>query len=341
MRTLLLISRALQVSLAFSTLGFSILAAQEPPEAPVLKPGDKADILFVASAPGAEKDESGKPALASLDPVAFLVGGEIRDCATFHPNPGEENVPKLTIQTLNRAYAAGQRYALWWGGAPWGEAEAVHSCIDGADGDYLDFAGCFRLHPDATQHAASIDFKGTVWTGKAAIATHPAQRTKANSEERAIFLQAASAAFLAHHVRIAPPSIHSGVIWKTQLQPGRSALAGSTLVQLASTKPKTYFSYRMFLVLEENSGIYLPVLNHFRKVTIPLEDITTSPRPGEVLDEENGADKEVYVDNFPLLPGEPDAIITEHTYYESWAYSVYRRIGTNYRLLYTGCGGGT
>ena len=97
----------------------------------------------------------------------------------------------------------------------------------------------------------------------------------------------------------------------------------------------------MFLVLEENNGTYLPVLSHFHKATISLEDTTNPPKPGEVLDEENGADKEVYVDNFPLFPGEPDAIITEHTYYESWAYSVYRRIGTNYQLLYTGCGGGT
>jgi hypothetical protein len=336
-----MVSRALQIGLACFTLGLSIIAAQEPPEAPVLRPGDKPEILFVASAPGAGKDENGKPALASLDPVAFLVGGEIRDCATFHPAPGEENVPKLTIQTLNRAYASGRLYSLWWGGAPWGEAEAVRSCIEGADGDYLDFSGCFRVHPGDTHRAASSEFKGTVWTGKAAIATHPAQRTKANSEERVIFLQATSAAFLAQHVRIAPSSIHSGIIWKTQLQAGRSALAGSALVQLASTKPKTYYSYRMFLVLEENNGTYLPVLSHFHKATISLEDTTNPPKPGEVLDEENGADKEVYVDNFPLFPGEPDAIITEHTYYESWAYSVYRRIGTNYQLLYTGCGGGT
>ena len=118
--------------------------AQEPRDAPTLRPGDKPNLLFVASAPGAEKDENGKPALASLDPVAFFVGSEIRGCATAHPAPGEGYVPKATIQTLNRAYTAGRRYPLWWRGAPWGEAEAVNSCIDGSDGDYLDFVGCFR-----------------------------------------------------------------------------------------------------------------------------------------------------------------------------------------------------
>jgi hypothetical protein len=94
--------------------------AQEPPDALLLKPSDKADILFVATAPGADKDENGKPELASLDPVAFLVAGELRDCATAHPAPGQDNVPKITIQTLNRAYAKGQLYPLWWGGMPWG-----------------------------------------------------------------------------------------------------------------------------------------------------------------------------------------------------------------------------
>jgi hypothetical protein len=315
--------------------------AQEPQDAPTLRPGDNPSILFVASAPGTEKDESGKPALASLDPVAFFVGSEIRGCATAHPAPGEDYVPKATIQTLNRAYTAGRRYPLWWGGAPWGEAEAVNSCIDGSDGDYLDLVGCFRLHPDSANHAAPADFKGTVWTGKAAGASHTALRVKANSEERAILLRAASAVYAAHHVRVAPASIHAGIVWKVQLQTRHTALAGSSLVQLASAKPKTFYSYRIFLVIEESNGSYAPVLTHFHRATIPLESIADLPKPGEVLDEENDADKEVFLDNFPLFPSETDAITSEHTYYESWSYSIYRRNGTNYQLIYTGCGGGT
>jgi len=164
---------------------------------------------------------------------------------------------------------------------------------------------------------------------------------KANLDDRKAFLQAASAAFATHHVRVLPSSIHSGVIWKVQLQADRTALAGSTLVQLASATPKTYYSYRIFLVVQEDKGIYSTVLTHFHRVTIPLESITDVPKPGEVLDEENGVDKEVFIDNFPLFQGEPDAIITEHTYYESWSYSVYRWVGANYQLIYTGCGGGT
>lgn len=217
----------------------------------------------------------------------------------------------------------------------------MSSCIEGSDRDYLDFSGCFRLHPDNSHHAAPNDFKGTVLTGTAPTPTHPMLRSKANSEERTIFLKAASAAYAARHVPIAPSSIHSGIVWKTELQAGHTALAGSALVQLAAAKPKTYYSYRILLVVEEDKGIYSPVLNPFRRTAIPLESVTDVPKPGEVLDEEDGADKEVFIDNFPLFPGEPDAIITEHTYYESWAYSVYRRVGANYQLLYTGCGGGT
>jgi len=325
---------------AFTSVSLTLFA-QEPPDAATLKPGDKAEVLFVASAPGAEKDENGKPALASLDPVVFFVGNEIRDCATAHPAPGEVDVPKATIQTLNRFYTRGRRYPLWRDGAPWGEAEAVSSCISGSDGDYLDFEGCFRLHPDKVHHAAPVDFKGTVWTGPAAVGSHPALRSKANADERALFLNAASAAYAAQHVRIVPSSIHSDIIWKMQLRSGHAALTGSTLVQLASTKRLTYYSYRIFLVIEEDKGTYLPVLNHFRRTTIPLESTAYLPKPGEILDEEEDGDKEVFIDNFPLFSDEPDAIITEHTYYESWAYSIYRRTGASYQLLYTGCGGGT
>jgi len=170
--------------------------AQDPPDALALKTGDKADILFVANAPGAKSDENGRPALGSLDPVAFFVGSEIRGCATAHPAPGEDYVPKAAIRTLNRAYAAGRRYPLWWSGAPWGEADAVNSCIDGSGGDYLDLVGCFRLHPDSAHHAATADFKGTVWTGKAASASHTALRVRANSQEQAIFLRADSSLML-------------------------------------------------------------------------------------------------------------------------------------------------
>ena len=338
MRIRFFLTSVLFANLAFIFLGANTSVAQNPPDAPTLKSGEKAEILFVASAPGSEKDENGEPALATLDPVAFFAGSEVRDCATAHPAPGEENVPKVTPRTLNRAYAKGRRYPLWWGGAPWGEAEAVSSCIDS---DYLDLVGCFRFYPDSAHHAAQSDFKGTVWTGKTATASHPALRTKANLEERNTFLQEASIAFGTHHVRVAPSSIHSGIIWKTQLQSGHIALAGSAIVQLASAVPKTYYSYRIFLVIEGDKGAYVTVLNHYHRTTITIENNTELPKANEVIDEEEKVDKEVFIDNFPLFHGEPDAILTEHTYYESWAYSIYRRVGANYQLMYTGCGGGT
>jgi hypothetical protein len=124
---LLAFSIAAGINCAFLFPSWSV--AQQPPDAPILKPGDKADALFVASSSGIEKDENGQPALASLDPVAFFVDGKIHDCATTHPAPGEENVPKATIQTLNRFYTAGRHYPLFSGGGAWGESQAVKSCI--------------------------------------------------------------------------------------------------------------------------------------------------------------------------------------------------------------------
>ena len=104
MHQLSILESILLIGLAGTPFCVSRAEAQERPESPTLRPGDRPEILFVASAPSAEKDENGKPAIASLDPVAFLVGDELRDCATAHPPPGEDNVPKLTIQRLNRAY---------------------------------------------------------------------------------------------------------------------------------------------------------------------------------------------------------------------------------------------
>jgi len=325
---------ALAASLSF--FPFSTLA-QDAPDSPILKLSDRAEILFVASAPDTEKDQKGKAALASLDPVAFVVGNELRDCAPAHPKQGEDGVPRITTDTLISAYTAGSRYPLWWAGAPWGTAEAVKSCIDGD----LDLLGCARLHPDKNHSSLPLDFKGTAWTGAPPTPSHTVLRVRAGNEDKAAFLKAATAAFAARHVATAPQDIHTGQIWRIQLQAGHTALVGSTLVQLPAKEPRTFYSYHLFLVVEEGKGAYVPVLAHYHRSVIELDKSQALPKRGEVLDEENGADQEEFIDSFPLFAGEPDAIISGHTYYESWAYSVYRRVGDHYQHLYTGCGGGS
>jgi hypothetical protein len=326
------------VTLVAAVTCFPFIAlGQDAPDAPVLKNSEKADILFVATAPDTDKDQKGKPALASLDPVAFVVGNELRDCAPAHPKQGEDSIPKITTEMLSSAYAAGNRFALWWAGAPWGTAEAVSSCIDSD----LDLLGCAHLHPDKNHSSLPADFKGTAWTGPPPTASHTVLRVRAGNEDKAIFLKAATAAFASRHVPTVPQDIHAGQIWRVQLRAGHTALVGSTLVQLASKEPRTYYSYHLFLVAEENGGTYLPVLAHYHRSVIVLDSSEALPKRGEVLAEDNGADQEEFVDSFPLFAGEPDAVISSHTYYESWAYSVYRRVGDHYQHLYTGCGGGS
>jgi hypothetical protein len=204
----------------------------------------------------------------------------------------------------------------------------------------LDLTGCFRFHPGVAGNAVPKDLKGTAFTGKLPAASHLAVRLKANSQERAEFLQAAVAAFAVEHIRTTAQRIHIETVWKTQLRAGSTALASSALVQVPSGKLRTYQSTRLFLVLEENNGQYAPVLMHFHKTTVTLDGAASPPKLGEELDEENGTDKEVFFDNFPLYAGEPDVVITRHSYYEDWNYSIYRRIGARYQLVYTGCGGG-
>ncbi|MGA3082055.1 MAG: hypothetical protein ABSD44_11810 [Terracidiphilus sp.] len=308
---------------------------QKSPALP-LKAGERGDILFAAEAPSSEKDETGKPALASLEPIAFIVGGQLRECYNFGPANAENAIGKIVLDTLNRAYAPGHRYPLWWRGVPWGEAEAVHSCID----EDLDLTGCFRLHPAAPENVVPKELNGTAFTGNPPTASHPPLRLKASLQERTLFLQAAATAFAKKDVRTAPQRIHLETVWKTQLRAGHTALVSSALVQMHADKPQTYRSYRLFLVIEESHGQYEPVLTRFHKTTLTLDSGADSPKPGEQLDEEKDTDKEVFFDNFPLFAGESDAVITRHTYYEDWNFSVYRRNGESYRLVYTGCGGG-
>jgi hypothetical protein len=309
--------------------------AQKSP-APPLKAGEKSEIIFAVEVPHSEKDEKGKPALASVEPIAFLVDGQLRECYKFGPANSEDAVSKTVLDKLNRAYAPVHHYPVWWRGASWGEAEAVSSCMD----EDLDLTGCFRLHPAAPENAVPKELNGTAFTGRLPVASHPPLRLKASLQDRTLFLEAAVAAFAKANVRTAPQRIHLETVWKTQLRAGHAAIVASALIQMQAGKPRTYHSYRLFLVIEENNGRYEPVLTSFHKTTITLDSGADSPKPGEELDEENDTDKEVFFDNFPLFAGEPDVVISRHTYYEDWNFSVYRRNGESYQLVYTGCGGG-
>jgi hypothetical protein len=82
------------------------------------------------------------------------------------------------------------------------------------------------------------------------------------------------------------------------------------------------------------------VLEHYHRTIASLWPDDSLPKAGTLVDEEAQADREHFADNVPLFSSEPDAIVTEHTYYEDWGYSIYRFVGGSYRLIYTGCGGG-
>jgi hypothetical protein len=121
----------------------------------------------------------------------------------------------------------------------------------------------------------------------------------------------------------------------------KSALAGNTLVQFPLKDANKWSSVRIFLVMEETDGHYVPVLSQLHRMTIYLEGDMKAPKAGEILPEEgDSVDQERFLDNFPLYPNEADAIISEDSFYEDWTYSIYRRIGAKYQLVYNGCGGG-
>lgn len=337
--------RFLRVLLTFLSLAISIaatLGAQAvgaPPDLPTLKRGEKADILLVGRIPKkGEKGDDGKPALAALEPVVFVSDGQLRTCFNANAKANEPVVPKTTIDILNNLYTSHRSLPLWRYGSVWGTAKAVSSCIDGEDGDYIGFDGCFSAQPTFLDDQGG--FEGVVWTGSPLKSTHGPVHRNASPEERSIFLNAAARVFAEHHVPISPTSIHSSPLVLTALQSGHIALAGSALVQLSAAEPLSWYSYRLFLVLEQDSSDYRPVLARFHRTTIRLDGPSNAPKRGEVLDEEGDTDREEFLAGIPLFPNEPDAIITEHHYYEDWAFSLYRRVGDHYELLTTGCGGG-
>ena len=323
-----------------SLLGYS----QQPTLPPPLHPADKPSILFAVEDRTGEKDESGKPAQSTLDPIAFLVDGQLGGCSTQGLPPTQQDAGEaLALQHLRKAYSGHKTYPVWFGGEPWGQAQATASCIeDTTPGDSpIDWQGCFQLHPGPGKQHLPKQTYAIAFTGPESRPTHEAVRVKASSAERALFLEAAASVYAQHHVRATPISIHVDSVWKTQLQAGHSALTGDTLVQFPLKESDKWSSIRVFLVLEESDGRYIPMLSQMHRMTIYLEGDMQAPKTGEILPEEGGSvDQESFLDNFPLYPNEPDSIMSYHQYYENWSYSIYRRRGTTYQLVYTGCGGG-
>ncbi|MGB8260432.1 MAG: hypothetical protein WCE75_08780 [Terracidiphilus sp.] len=306
-------------------------------QVPAIRPGEKADILFAVTGPSSAKDESGKPALAELDPIAFVVGGELRGCYGTGQQANAEALEAAMRRRLERAYSPGHIYAVFSGGAFWGEAVAVKSCMD----EELDLSGCARLRPATPGATSPRNFEGIAFSGTQPAHSHGAMNAPVSDAEKRILLDQAVAAFATHGVKAWKAGILLAGTRKIQLQSGHSALSGSALYQTPAPKHGEYHSYRLFLVVEESQGSCELVLDSFHKATVVLDSIAEKPKPGEELDEENETDREEFFDGFPLNPGEPDVIVSRHTYYEAWGYSIYRRSGARYKMIYEGCGGGS
>jgi hypothetical protein len=305
---------------------------------PPVKPTDSTEVLFAAQAPDSEKDEAGKPALATFEPISFITGGGLRECYSTGSQEQQDAVTKFVTGRLNRAYASGSHYTLWSHGAPYGRATAISACFD----EDIDFNGCFRFEGPSPSATVPLGFRGIAISGKVPSPTHAPVFAKADKQEETAFISFAVKSLAEHKVHVTASQVHAKEIDSTQLRAGHIALVGSVLVQLAAREPKTFNSYRMFLVVEESSGAYSTVLSSFHETKVLLDDGEATPKPNEELDldEENGTDIETFFDSFPLFPGEPDVVISRHRYYEDWNFWVYRREGAVYRVIYSGCGGG-
>jgi len=329
---------AIELAIAIAICGAKLSSQEAKPQRPAPVSGPS-PILFAAYPAAEMHDNNGKPALAALDPIGFVSVGTLRECVNWAAN--ENTVPQLTLKLLRAAYSPGKVYTLWWRGSPVGKAEAVSSCIgedDIANGGAVDLQGCFRFKWNEANERIPPNSSGIAFTGASLPFNHPRIASSASEVERSTFLELITQAY-ANRGAAAPRDIRLGSIEKTELRAGHTAIVGNALLQIPAGRPDTYRSLRLFLVVEDESGRFAPVLSSFHEATIETEEAHTL-NPGERLDEENEKDEEAFVDNFPLFPGGSDAVISIHHYYEATAYSVYRRAGEQYKLVYTGCGGG-
>ena len=324
-------------------LGSSLLIYAQTPEFPHPEPVfGAAAILFAASPVPEGTADDGTPALPTIDPIAFVSGGKLLECINWKSDG--DTVPVPTLNLLRKAYASGRVYPLWSRGERVGKVVTEHSCIgeeDIAQGGTVDLQGCVRYRFTGNKQWQANGAWGTVWTGKTSTATHKSVSGKPSEAEMRQFVDQAVRLYMTGGVSASASQVRVKSIAKTQLRKGQFALIGSTMLQAPSQEKFTWNSDRLFLAVEIDKGRLLPVLvvRHHAQVQFRPDD--DSPNPGEELDEENNTDEESFVDNFPLFPGEPDAVITRHQHYESWDYSIYRWSGSQYNKIYTGCGGGT
>ena len=311
-------------------------SAPPPPSTPQPPPPALNGILFAASANSHEKDESGKPVLPHIEPVARVVNGKILDCPTVK---GDGSPTPAFVARLNALYKPGNTLPLWSGGAPVATMETASSCMVL---DVSQLMGCVRYR-DLPKAIDTPNFRGTAWTGTQPDPIHQPLRVPATPEEKRTFLVAAAATYEGNGVRATPAQIHLKALQHIRLSDTIEALAGSMRIQHPTSKPGTYQSVWMFLVIvlptaERPSS--QPLLAHLYKNRAYLEFDQRAPKPGQEIPEESTADEEFLVDSFPLFPGEPDLIITTHQFYEDTGYSVYRWQNGTYRVANTGCGWG-
>lgn len=298
-------------------------------------------ILFAASQGPPFITEEGQPALATIEPIAFIGRNNLYGC--FQWDATNSQISETMLSILRKAYTPGNTFPLYWRGVRFGSTRVVHSCIEEeeikAGGDVV-LQGCV-LHTTSSRHSKlTTEFSGIAFTGKPPVATHPAMREKANESEAKEFIAEALKAFASKGIDVKAESIQVGTITKTEVRAGHLTLTGDLLAVLHADRPGKYYFDRMLLAIEETNGVYVTILVNLH-IAQALFDGDKTTEELKDQDEENEIDHEIFVDNFPLFIGEADAIITQHIYYESFEYSIYRRKGTMYELIYTNCGGGT
>ncbi len=218
-------------------------------------------MLFAAEAPDSEKDDSGKPALATFEPIAFIVNGDLRECYSNGPDAVEKAVQKSVTARLERAYTNGSRYTLWSHGVPSGKAIAVSACFD----EESDFNGCFRFQGSSPSTPVPLGFRGIAISGKVPSPTHAALHAIPNQDERETFLRLVVQGFAQHRVRVNSSQVLIKNIVKTELRDVHSALLGNVLVQVPTKKPREYNVYRLFSESRRTAGSIRLYFPHFTR----------------------------------------------------------------------------
>ena len=254
-----------------------------------------------------------------IDPIVIVHYGADQRFTTIpslNPPLGSEDATVTDLRRLGKIYKAGSHFSVFRGGERLGHAVVRSSNIEGGDGDCVDLSAAISY--DSTPPPLLATNTGPEIPG------HVSQRRPATSAERAVV------------VELARQWLSDYGLDKQLLQQGTLGATISTELRKDGVRAiigrfdvtSKYAIHRLFAIAEQDGKQY-----HLTLANLEIQH-----------DVEDGTDKaeREYLDQLDINNDGVDEVVSSVSYYESWAYTIWRfdvKHG-GWHKSYTGGGGG-